>query len=197
MNNFGSTNAVASSEIFGYRVTQSITGKPVPIVAGTNRIPAVCIAVWNWVATPVSSGGKFGGKGAGGKGGNQIQYSYQMAAIQALCLGPIAGIQRIWQDKSLLVVSQQQATFTVPGGGGTYNPTTSRTQTFAKNAGVWKIVSRNVTYNDYGSPGSVTITVFDVVAGVQVSSSPGAGQYSVDPVTGAYTFAAGIEQPEV
>lgn len=178
-----------SSELFSYRVGTSIVGKPRPIVLGTNRVSTNAVAIWAWQPTPVSSGGKFGGKGAGGKGGAQQQYTYQMSAILGLCLGPIASVQRIWIDKSLLVVNLGQSTFTV-GPPYTFNPTTGPTQTFSQNGGVWTIVPRTITYNDYGSAGSVTETVYDVVAGVEVTGTPTAsGTYSVNSTTGLYEFA--------
>lgn len=180
-------NSTLSSRIFGYRVSTSLYGKPVAILlGGTQRLTANVICVFNWQSSPISSGGKFGGK-ASGKGGANQQYTYKMSAMASLCIGVVTAIRRIWEDKTLLVVSQQVETYTVPGGGGTFNPGGNRT--WVADAGVFKNSAYSVVANDYGSPGSRTLTGSQQVAAV-AAGSPAAGQYTVNPTTGAYTFAA-------
>jgi hypothetical protein len=100
-------NSAQSTTLYGYPIQTSIYGRPMTLLYGTNRLSGDVIGVYGWFATPVTSGGKGGGKGAGGggkfgggNGNNQFTYS---AAVQiGLCQGPIVGIGNIWQDKTVL-----------------------------------------------------------------------------------------------
>jgi hypothetical protein len=95
------TNSTGSSKLLGLSVTTSIYGSGITIVLGTARIPANTIWIGDWTPHAVSTGGKGGGgKGSGKNGGGQNTYS--LSYIQALCMGPIAGVGQVWQDKTVL-----------------------------------------------------------------------------------------------
>jgi hypothetical protein len=87
----GGTNATTNSRMLGYRVQTSISGSALKIVFGTNRIPANVIWTGDWKAH------KAGGKAGKGKAGSN--YTYTMAAIAALCSGPITGVVAVWADQ--------------------------------------------------------------------------------------------------
>lgn len=187
---FSKSNSVTSTRVLDYRVSTSIIGLPVLILLGRNRVPMNIVCTFNWQSQKVSTGGKGSGKGSG-KGGGSQQYNYSMGAIGVLCLGPVTAIQKIWQNKTVLVTTQPDPVgYTVPGGGGNVTPTSGLSQKFAGDAGVYKQVSQTITVNNYGDPqGSHSVTVTQRVPGVKVSSSPSAGQYTVDS-NGKYTFSA-------
>lgn len=88
---FGGGNNTQNSRLLGYRVQTSIASKAIPIVYGTNRIPANVIWTGDWKANPAS-----GKAGKGKYGGN---YNYQTAGIAALCSGPINGIIAVWSNQ--------------------------------------------------------------------------------------------------
>jgi hypothetical protein len=185
----GSSNASSNKELFGYFAQSSIFGACIPVVYGTMRTTGNVINTFAWVPTPATSGGKFGGKGAGGKGA--ADFTYQTGFIEGISIGPIEGVPTIWMDRTVYKPSQVTESITIPGTGmyPAANPG------FFMGTGVQKLVTFSHTVNDYGSPGSTTISGTQTVPLVEVPSSPGPGQYSVDSL-GNYTFNAadyGIE----
>lgn len=183
------SNAKTQTKLLGYNVQTSIYGRPVTIVYGQNLITANVFGFYDWKADPVKqSGGKGGsGKGSGGgKGGSSQQYNYKCALQLGLCEGPIPGLGDIWIDKIHMVLNQSTETGSIPSGGGTFTP--DNASNFYADLGTGNVQAYSVTANDYGSPGSVTLTGDQTVPLKRVTSSPGFNEYSVDPMTGIYTF---------
>jgi Putative phage tail protein len=87
----GNTNASQNSRLLGYRVQTSISSTPIKIVFGVNRIPGNVIWTGDWKANSAS-----GKAGKGKYGGN---YTYTMAAIAALCSGPILSVVAVWTNQ--------------------------------------------------------------------------------------------------
>ena len=181
-----STNATQSNKLLGYKVQTSIYGSVVPIVLGTNKVGPNVIWTGDWVAAPVqAAGGKGSGKassGGKGGGGTNQQYTYSTAIQMALCIGPIVGIGRAWKDKVELVVATSVEATTI---AGTYNPINKAA--YYQDLGAARVDTYSVTANDYGSPGSVTLSGTQPTPLVQVDGTPAAGQYSVAS-DGTYTF---------
>jgi hypothetical protein len=88
---FGGTQNTQNSRLLGYRVQTSISGTAIPIVFGTNRIPANVIWTGDWKAKKAE-----GKAGKGKAGGN---YTYTTAGIEALCSGPINSIVAVWSNQ--------------------------------------------------------------------------------------------------
>lgn len=183
-----------STKILGYQAQTSIYGRPIPWVFGRNITTPNVIWYGDWKATPVpQTGGKGGGgKGAsGGKGGTASQqFAYNAAIEMGLCAGPINGLGYIWNDRVRLTLNGSTEPYTVPGGGGDYAVLNAANYQFDRGSGASRAYS--VTANDYGSPGSVTLTGNHKVALKRVLSSPGLNEYSVDEGTGTYTFGAAM-----
>jgi Putative phage tail protein len=176
-------------------ITQAVIGKALPILMGTRRLSQSLIYYADFTAIPhvqkTSSGG--GGKGLGGGGGSDqttTTYTYTAATLGALCSGPVGGIVNVWDTKGRFQQTNTSENFTIPGGGGSYQ---------VVNHGLYKVDhgvgfarSYSQTVDDFGSPGSTTLSgTFQVpMTGQQGTSAPGPGEYAYDPSTGTYYFHA-------
>lgn len=80
-------------EYQGVQVQTSSNATPLPLVWGLQRLAPNLIWYGDFKAKPV----KAGGKGGGGKGAQQ--YDYSASVEMALCQGPSAGILRCFIDK--------------------------------------------------------------------------------------------------
>lgn len=151
--NWQSPNSALDTRIAGYHVSTSIKGKCVPIVYGTKRVPGNLIWLGIWTAKPV--GNKL--KGGGGKGGAGAQYDYFSDVIVALCQGPIQAVGTLFVNNLKFFTSGGGSqVYVVPSGGGTYTPTFSN-QIFI-DAGAYVLNAYSVSVNDFGSPGSTTLS---------------------------------------
>jgi len=179
----GSSNASSNKELFGYFAQSSIFGACIPVVYGTMRTTGNVINTFRFFSQPALAGGKGGGKGAGSKGGSN--FNYWTGFLEGISMGPIEGILTVWMDRTVYKPSTVTETITVPGTGiyAVANPG------FFMGTGVQSFVTFSHTVNDYGSPGSTTISGTQTVPLVEVPSSPGPGQFSVDSL-GNYTFNA-------
>lgn len=83
----------AKPEFQGVQVQTSSNASPLPLVWGLTRLAPNLIWYGDFKATPV----KPAGKGGGGKGGTQ--YDYTASVEMALCQGPSAGVLRVFVDK--------------------------------------------------------------------------------------------------
>src|SRR5579863_8094241 len=151
------SNAVTNTKLLGYPVSTSVKGTPIPIVYGVDRVAVKPVWTANWVAKPIGS--KL--KGGGGKGGAGQQYDYFTSIIMALCHGPIQGTGQMWIDQIRYATSGGGSDvyveqFTVPPGGGTLVPAFANQ--IIIDAGVFVENLFSVDVNDYGSPGSATLT---------------------------------------
>lgn len=186
------TNSSRNNKLLGFRVQTSIYGVAIPIVYGQARLAGNVIWTGDWKANPVKAAG--GGKGGGGKGSGggkyggsaSQQYTYQTAIQIALCQGLIGGILQAWLDKSQLILATSTENYTVAGGGGSH--AVANQPYWYMDHGVARDDAYSVVVNDYGSPGSVTLSGTQGTPMLQVVGAPGPGQFSV--VTGTYTFNA-------
>jgi len=178
----GSKGSANTPTVFyGYPAQTSLFGTPIKLLYGQNRIAGDVIWTGDWQANPAD------GKGSkGGKGGNQ--YDYKTAISVGLCMGPVSEILGIFVDKTILSITGTSNNVTVPvslqvtpnvAGG-----------TFGSDAGVGQFQTFSVVANDFGSPGSTTLSGTQTIALEYVTGTPGPGQYTVNPSTGVYTFNA-------
>jgi hypothetical protein len=177
----GSSNASANKELMGYYPQSSIYGAVIPVIYGTMRTTGNIINTFGWFSQSASSGGKSGGKGSSGKGGGS--YDYWTGFIEGICLGPVECCLTVWLDRTVYRPQTVIETITVPGTG-VYNVGNPG---FFNDNGVSLFATFSQSVNDYGSPGAVTLSGSQAVPLVQVSGSPGPGQYSVS-TGGTYTF---------
>lgn len=105
-----STASQAPVAISAFSVQTSVYGIVIPKVYGTNRVPGNILDFQDFLATAVTTvtqnpgGSSGGGKGGGGSQSTSTStttFTYSAAVQIALCSGPIAGIGKVWQDKSL------------------------------------------------------------------------------------------------
>jgi hypothetical protein len=190
----GGKNALAAKPnlLNALRVQTSSYGQVIPIVYGQNRISGRLLWSGDFAAIPHTSTQKVGGKGLGSGGGNAITnttYTYQSAVATALCLGPVQNIHNVWDTKGRLTLLTTSAQFTVPGGGGSFLPPPDG-RIFHSGRGVSRGDSYSLLVNDFGSDGTSSLSGPQQTPMTLVGSSPGAGQYMLDPVTGQHTFSA-------
>ncbi|HEX4605470.1 MAG TPA: phage tail protein, partial [Candidatus Angelobacter sp.] len=190
----GGKNALAAKPnlLNALRVQTSSYGQVVPIVYGQNRISGRLLWSGDFAAIPHTSTQKVGGKGLGSGGGNAISnttYTYQTAVATALCLGPIQNIHNVWDTKGRLTLLSTSAQYTVPTGGGSFMPPPDG-RIFHSGRGVSRQDSYSLLVNDFGSDGSSALNGFQQTPMALVASGPGAGQYTLDPVTGQHTFSS-------
>src|SRR5689334_3613793 len=190
----GGKNALAAKPnlLNALRVQTSSYGQVIPIVYGQNRISGRLLWSGDFAAIPHTSTQKVGGKGLGSGGGNAISnttYTYQSAVATALCLGPIQNIHNVWDTKGRLTLLTTSTQFTVPVGGGAFLPPPDG-RIFHSGRGVSRQDAFSLLVNDYGSDGSSTFSGNQQMPMALVGSSPGAGQYILDPTSGQHTFSA-------
>lgn len=170
----------------GIRTNSSILGVPIAILLGTNRKSAALLWYGDFTSNKAKQPSGGGGKGLS-KGGSQ--YVYTASIIAALGYGVVTKLKNVWDSNGRFVVKTATESFAVPGGGGTYTPVNA--SIYAHDHGVARLDSYSVgPFTDYGSPGPVTLSGTQNTPMTPVGSSPGAGQYVVNPVTGVYTFSA-------
>jgi hypothetical protein len=88
------------------RINTALQGVPIPLaLGGVNRLAGNIIDYNGFVAVPASSssggGGGKGGIGGSGAKGASGQYYYYANVVQALCEGPIRGLQNLWINGTL------------------------------------------------------------------------------------------------
>lgn len=179
----GGKNALAAKPnlLSALRVQTSSYGQVIPILYGQNRIAARLIWAGDFASIPHTSTTKVGGKGLGSGGGNAISnttYTYQTAVAMVLCQGPILNIHNVWDTKGKLTLITATVPFTVPGGGGGVTVTPPGSGVFHSHRGVGRADAFSFSQTDFGSDGSVPFTGTQQTPMVQVSSSPGAGQFT-------------------
>lgn len=105
-----STAQQAPIALAALRIQTSVYGLVIPIVYGTNRLPANLIGYNDFLAIPHTSVDATASSG-GGKGApsqpprTTTTFTYQAAIQLGLCEGPIDGIGTVWQDKALTSVA--------------------------------------------------------------------------------------------
>jgi hypothetical protein len=179
------------TKLAGINITQAVNGSALPILLGQRRLSQSLIYYTDFTAIPhvqqTASGGG-GGKGLGGGGGSaqtNTTYTYTAATMGALCSGPVSGIVSVWDTKGRFSQTNVTEGFTIPPGGGTY--TVTNHGLFKGDMGVGFGQSYSQVVNDFGSPGPVTLSG---TYQVPMKVGAGAGQYTVNPSTGIYTFHA-------
>lgn len=173
------TNIVNEQQkILGFRVQASVSGLPIPIGWGRNRVPGNLI--WFGDFTPIEhrSTTSSGGKGGGGETSvTNITYTYRAALAILLGEGPIATAGTAWRGKEKLTgLMHNVATeeFTVPGSP--YQVTVTNSGAFVASVAVFGKIGQF-----FGNPISIPLT-----EGVHYTRSGG-----------TYTFGASFEGIEV
>lgn len=158
----------------GIPTAEAILGTPLPIVIGQQRVSWKLL----WYGDFTSKKAKQQGSSGLAKGG--VQYVYSASVIGAVCLGQASNFLAAWDSISRYAMDTYGETFTVPSGGSpTYTPVNQAI--FRQDLGAGVATPYSVTANDYGSPGSVTLTGTQQVPLVFTTSpTPAAGQYTVN-----------------
>lgn len=93
----GPTISNSAPVITSLRIQTSGYGRAIALCYGRTRVSGNL--VWQHDFTAISHEQSSGGKGGGG--GGFTTYTYTVAAVMALCAGPIAGVPNAWADKVL------------------------------------------------------------------------------------------------
>ena len=206
MSRLWGNETVITTRYNGLRVTQAILGQTIPLLWGTRRLSAKLLWYGDFHSSVATNGGKKGGgsggggqagggksgKATGGGGKKGQMYVYSASIVAALCMGDCESLLSVWDTTGKYVTqSVITETFTVPPGGGTYTIAGTTPELVNADQGVAKQSAYSQTVNDFGSPGPVTLAGTQGIPFDKVVGSPGTGQYSFDPTTATYTFAAG------
>jgi hypothetical protein len=190
-NIFSSGNSATPEKLFGVKINTSDLGKPLTVIMGTAKTNQLIFWIDGFTASPISSGKKGGGGGkGGGKGNGENLYSANVVA--ALCAGPIAGIGDCWSGQSWLGSPKAAEAYTIAGPSYTYTPINAAALT--NNYGVSPVSTYTGSYNDYSAPGATLVgnaTGSPLQQMIYVLGQVlAAGQYSINPSTGAYYFSS-------
>lgn len=88
----------SAPEFTGLSVQTAMWGRGIPIVYGQTRVAGNLVWYGDFVAVPHTT--QTGGKGGGGGHQSSTTYTYQAAAVLALCEGPIYSVPRVWAGKT-------------------------------------------------------------------------------------------------
>lgn len=113
-------------------------------------------------------------------------YEYFAAVLGCLCQGVVVSILNVYSQNGRLNLNSATESYVVPSAGGSY--TVANASAYAADAGVGAVTAYNVTANDYGAPGPVTMSGSYLVTHNSVAGTPGTNQYSQSG--GTYTFPA-------
>ncbi|GEM_PF-2092944 len=100
------------------QIQQSTYGATIPVVYGTTRVAGNIIDYVDF--TPIAhtkvtqqAGGGGGGKGGGGGSStvSETTYTYRARFVIGLCMGAIAGIDKVWKDKEVVTLSSLGLSF--------------------------------------------------------------------------------------
>ena len=99
----GGTVSTADTRIGSLAISQSTYGIAIPVVFGTARVAGNMIDYIDFTAIPHTTTTRSGGKGGGGVTSSHTTYTYEVAAIFALCEGPVVSIHapRVGRDAAL------------------------------------------------------------------------------------------------
>lgn len=191
--NAGGKQSNQGPQYSSLRVQTSVAGKAVAIVYGQIRISGNLIWYGNFEAIANSSGGggKGGGKG-GGNGGANVNYTYQAGVAIALCEGPMAAIDQLWDDKTAATLAAYNFTpFLGSYAQSAWGYLQSGSAAIPEQHTIPATGPYTVTV-DYTAP----FIADDGVAGpsglafTAVGSAPAINQYVINASTGTYTFNA-------
>lgn len=179
---FNTGNSPPPTRYNGIRTLSSIFNTAIPILFGQHRCSWKLLWYGDFKSAKAQSPGGSGFNKAGS------QYVYTASILGLVCHGPCNYLLNVWDGIGRFVVQTTSEQYTVPGGGGSYQ--VSLHAILATDQGAAYAQSYNVTFNDYGSPGSTNLTGTQQIPMVKTSGSPGGGQYGFNPGTGTYTFGA-------
>lgn len=169
----GDTNAPVT-RYNGMRTSESILGTTIPIIIGQQRVSWKLLWYGAFTSTQAQ---QQGGSGLG-KGG--VQYVYSASVIGSVCLGNCSNFLAVWDSIGRFAMTSYSETVTLPSSGSIQYIPANQT-TFKQDLGVALPTAYTVTADDYGSPGTKTLTGTHNVPLVYTdSATPAAGQYTID-----------------
>ena len=179
------------------RINQSCQGYAVPVGFGCFKIQQSLLWLDGYSSHTIS-GNTGGNKGlGGGKGGNE--YDYLADVIACLCDSStgVTGVRDVWSGSSWLSNGGATETYTIPTGGGIYTP--AYATRMVVDHGVSASVPVSGSFNDVGSSAPTVISGVSTTPfkAVPYGTALSAGEYAVNPATGAYSFAAADAGTEV
>lgn len=167
-------NQVPPTRYNGIRTASAILGTTIPIIIGQQRTGWKLL----WYGDFISKKAKQQGGGSGlGKGGTQ--YVYSASVIGSVCMGPTSNFLGLWDSVSKFAIQTYSESFSVGGGANpTYTPTNAAT--YRQDLGAGFNSSYSYSVNDYGSPGTITLSGTTQVPLTYTSNvTPGPGEYTV------------------
>jgi Putative phage tail protein len=181
---FNTGNNPPPTRYNGIRTLSSIFNTTIPILFGQHR----CSWKLIWYGDFVSAKAQEPGGSGFNKGGSQ--YVYTAALIGLVCHGPCSYLLSVWDGVGRFVVQSTSENYTVPPGGGSYQ--VSKHAILNGDQGVSYASPYSISFNDYGSPGSVTQSGTQQIPMMKTSGSPAYAEYTFNGGTGSYGFGASM-----
>jgi hypothetical protein len=98
-------------KVLSLRINQSAYGTAKARVWGKARVPANMLWYGNFTAIPHTDTQQTGGKGGGKTTTSNTSYTYTAAFVLGLATGQIAGVGKVWKDKSVTDINTLGMTF--------------------------------------------------------------------------------------
>lgn len=98
-------------KVLSLRINQSAYGTAKARVWGKARVPANMLWYGNFTAIPHTDTQQTGGKGGGKTTTSNTSYTYTAAFVLGLATGQIAGVGKVWKDKSVTDINALGLTF--------------------------------------------------------------------------------------
>jgi hypothetical protein len=95
----GSSSNTTAPAYTGLQIQTAVSTLPVPLAFGTNRLAPNLTWRGNFQTIANTTTTSSGGKG-GSSSSSSTTYTYTVAAIMALCEGPISGVGTVWKGQS-------------------------------------------------------------------------------------------------
>lgn len=159
----GGSGATQQEVYAGIQVPTSLLGQCIPFVAGRQRVPINLLWYGNFNRQQVDSGGSKGGGHSSGT------WKYSAAWVALLALGPVVGVFRVWHDKSLVTLSDENLALS-EGGAAFTGSISGTTLTVSGSIGLVQVGAR---VSGAGVTPGTKITAFG-------SGSGGNGTYTVN-----------------
>ena len=186
---FGSGNQ-GPTRLNAVKITQSCLGLPFTTVMGTGKVQQALLWLNGFSSVAAPSGGKGGGKGAGG-------YIYSTDAIIALCNGPILGINDLWLDQTWITNRTTTESYTITGAG-IYTP--AQASAFVADNGVGVPSAYTGVFSDLNAPSTNALSGTDnpPMTLVPYGSPLNLGEYSISTTAiGTFVLSAAADAATV
>ena len=170
----GRNTTIKENQISSFSVSIAEYGATVPEILGTTRIPGNVIYYDDFTPHEHRESQR---SGKGGKSKTTtVSYTYTVAAIIALCEGPVTGIGKIWKDKSIYNYPSEEVGLTLFKGTEDQQPWSYVVGKHPEKALSYAGLAYMAGVIDLGNSGSMPSYNFEVKGKLTDSDSVSAGK---------------------